>query len=58
MKLGLKAICEKTGLSATSIMRYIDQGMPHYIDYKGTRKVYKFLELEVNEWIKSKREGK
>jgi len=57
-KLGLKAICTKLGLSATTVMRYTANGMPFEYDFKGTRKVLKFDESKVNEWIELQRGGK
>lgn len=56
--LGLKAISEKTNLTPTSIMRYVSQGMPHERSFKGTRKVLKFDEEKVNQWIELQRTGK
>lgn len=57
-KLGLKAMSLKLGVASTTVMRYASNGMPFEYDFKGTRKVMKFDETKVNEWIELQRRGK
>lgn len=56
--LGLKEISKKKKWSQMTTCRYADQGMPFEYAFKGTRKVMKFNEEDVDKWIQSQREGK